>query len=399
VPYVADVSGRGPSTATLARRGVVALGLVVVVVAALLMKYNGDFRSVFPAAAVVADVGDGLQPGADVKLRGALVGRVGAVRVRPRPGVDRLPGHEIDLQLIPEMAQGIPAGVTARVVPTNIFGAPAVELLDPPDPTGRPRLTPGAIIAGDTSSRTLQLQTVLNQLTRVLRSVQPAKLDVALSNISAALRGRGLRVGDIIDRLDGYLSTLNARTPDFTADLTLFGQDLQALARTAPALLDTVDNVVVTSKTLVDKHAKLTATLIDARATASDAASFLDRAENPFVRLARDGARFAGVLAPQREFIPRSLASLMQGTELLGAGFDQKKGGLSLLFSFTPFTPYTARDCPRYPGLAGPNCGDRVPPPGAPPPSFPFYQRPPPPPPLLPTREPTREPARTGDGR
>jgi hypothetical protein len=51
VPYVADVSGRGPSTATLARRGVVALGLVVVVVAALLMKYNGDFRSVFPASA------------------------------------------------------------------------------------------------------------------------------------------------------------------------------------------------------------------------------------------------------------------------------------------------------------------------------------------------------------
>jgi virulence factor Mce-like protein len=395
VPYVVDVSGRGPSTGTLARRGLVALALVVVVVAVLLMKYHGDFRSVFPATALVADVGDGLQPGADVKLRGALVGRVGAVRVRPRPGVDRLPEHEIDLQLIPEMAKGIPAGVTARVVPTNIFGAPAVELLDPPDPTSRPRLAPGAVIAGDTSSRTLQLQTVLNQLTRVLRSVQPAKLNIALTNISAALRGRGQRIGDIIGRLDGYLSTLNAHTPDFAADLTLLGQDLQALARTAPALLDTVDNAVVTSKTLVDKHAKLTAALTDARDTAADAATFLDHAENPFIRLARDGARFAGVLAPQREFIPRSLASLMQATELLGRGFDQKKGGLSLLFSLTPFTPYTARDCPRYPGLAGPNCGDRVPPPGTPPPSFPFYQSPPPPPPLLSTREPTG----TGGGR
>jgi ABC-type transporter Mla subunit MlaD len=156
-----------------------------------------------------------------------------------------------------------------------------------------------------------------------------------------------------------------------------------------------VDNAVVTSKTLVDKHAKLTAALTDARDTAADAATFLDHAENPFIRLARDGARFAGVLAPQREFIPRSLASLMQATELLGRGFDQKKGGLSLLFSLTPFTPYTARDCPRYPGLAGPNCGDRVPPPGTPPPSFPFYQSPPPPPPLLSTREPTG----TGGGR
>jgi len=394
VPYVVDVTGRGPRTGSLVRRGIIGLALIVVVVVVLLMKYRGDFRSVFPATALVTNVGDGLQTGADVKLRGALVGRVGAVRVRPRPGADQLPEHEIDLQLIPAMAEGIPAGVTARVVPTNIFGAPAVELLDPPNATSRPRLARGAVITGDTSSETLQLQTVLNQATRVLRSVEPAKLNVALTNISAALQGRGARVGGIIGRLDAYLSTLNAHTADFSADLTLLGGDLQTLARTAPALLDTVDNAVVTSKTLVDKRAKLTDTLTGARGTADDVEEFLDHAENPFVRLAADGARVAAVLAPQRELIPRSLASVGRATNLLGKGFDQRNGRLDLLFSLSPFTPYTARDCPRYPGLSGPNCGQRVPPPGTPPPSFPFYQAPPAPPPLLPTRE--RSPSGTG---
>jgi len=97
VPYVADATGRGVPAATLARRGVLALLLVLAIVALLLMQYRGVFRSVFPATALVTDVGDGLQAGADVKLRGALVGAVGGVGVRPTADGQTL--HAID-QLI-----------------------------------------------------------------------------------------------------------------------------------------------------------------------------------------------------------------------------------------------------------------------------------------------------------
>jgi phospholipid/cholesterol/gamma-HCH transport system substrate-binding protein len=382
VPYIVDATGRGLPMATLARRGVLALLLVVAVIALLLMQYRGVFRSIFPATALVNDIGDGVTPGADVKLRGALVGSVSAVGVRPTP--DGQTKHEIVLQLRPDMAAGIPAGVTARVVPTNAFGAPSVELLDPTTPTDS-TLARNAVIRGDESLGTLQLQTVMSQLNKVLRAVHPAQLNVALTNISQGLQGRGAKIGSIISRLDPYLTTLNGHTDDFTADLSLLGTDLQSLADAAPALLDTVDNAVVTTKTIVDKEHKLAETLSGATDATDDLDDFLSDNDDRIIRLVRDGSGIAGTLAPQRDLIPRSLINLGKGAVTFGIAINPRsKGALNLQISLTPFAPYTAADCPRYPGLNGPNCGDKVPPPGALPKAFPFYQGIPPPPPLLP---------------
>ncbi len=372
MPYVVDVSGRGPSTATFARRGVIAVALLAVLTALLLMRYQGAFQPVFPATAMVDDIGDGVRAGADVKLRGALVGKVGAVRVRPNPGGE--PGHEVDLRLRPEMAAAIPAGVTARVVPTNIFGAPSVELLDPAVPVSQVALARDAVIPGDRSAGTLQLQTVLNQLNTVLSAVRPAELNVALTNISQAVQGRGETIASIISRSDHYLSTLNVHTPEFTADLALLGTDLQTLADISPALLDAVDNAVVSSRTIVDEHAKLAATLTGGTLTADRIDDFLTDAQDRLIRVADNGNGITRVLADQHDEIGRSLRSLDTGVTKLGEGLMQAGGGLALQGSLAPFSPYTARDCPRYGKLAGPNCGDRVPAQGTPPPSFPFYQ-------------------------
>jgi phospholipid/cholesterol/gamma-HCH transport system substrate-binding protein len=386
VPYLADATGRGLPVATLARRGVLALLLVVAVITLLLMQYRGVFRSIFPATAVVGDVGDGLTAGADVKLRGALVGSVSAVGVRP--GADGQTQHEIVLQLRPDMAVDIPAGVTARVVPTNVFGAPSVELLDPATPTDS-TLARNAVIRGDESEATLQLQTVMSQLNKVLRAVHPAQLNVALTNISQGLQGRGAKIGSIVSRLDPYLTTLNGHTDDFSADLSLLGTDLQSLADAAPALLDTVDNAVVTTKTVVDKEHDLAETLSGATDATDDLDGFLSDNDDRIIRLVRDGRGIVGTLAPQRDLIPQSLINLGQGAVTFGRALSpQTSGGLALQISLTPFAPYTAADCPRYPGMNGPNCGDKVPPPGTLPKSFPFYQGIPPPPPLVPKGNP-----------
>jgi len=132
VPYVADATGRGLPAATLARRGVLALLLVLAIIALLLMQYRGVFRSVFPATALVTE--SGRRAGG----RGRQAARRAGRRGRRGGGAAHAGGqtlHAIDLQLKPDMAAGIPAGVTARVVPTNVFGAPSVELLDPAIPT------------------------------------------------------------------------------------------------------------------------------------------------------------------------------------------------------------------------------------------------------------------------
>lgn len=351
MPYVIDIRGRGPSTATLARRGLVGLAVVALLVTALLLRYTGAFQPMFPATALVEDVGDGLRAGADVKLRGALVGRVDGVRVRPGAGSAVV--HEVELRLRPEAAAGIPAGVTARVVPTNLFGVPSLELLDPAGPGGGATLARGAIIPGDRSADALQLQTVLNRLNRTLRAVRPAELNVALTNIAAALDGRGAKLGSIIGRSDAYLTSLNAHTDDFTTDLALLGVDLSTLADIAPGLLDAVDNAAVTTRTVVEERARLADTLTGGTLAADRVERLLsDNTEN-LVGLAEDGSGVLRVLAGQRAEIPRALRSLSQGTSTLGRGF---RGGLSLMFTLSPLSPYIAADCPRYGPLAGPNC-------------------------------------------
>lgn len=344
-------------------RGVIALAVVAVVIGLLYAQYRGAFRPVFEAVAVVDDIGDGIAPGADVKLRGARIGNVSGVRALPTgDGLVEVAKHEVDLELRSQYADGIPAGVTARVVPSNVFGAPAIELLDPSDTVG-PRLAVGARIPGDRSLETIQLQTVITQLNKVLKAIHPAELNVALTNISQSLQGRGQRFGSIVDRAAPYLSTLNAHTPEFVTDLRLLGTDLDTLADSAPDLLDTVDNAVVTARTAVDKRDRLADVLTGGERTAKSVDEFLDHNSGHIIRATDNLSGILRTLAIAPDEIPEALRRLGEGARPLAVGFDPNGGKLVIKFSLTPWDPYTAADCPRYPGvlggpaMSGRNCG------------------------------------------
>ena len=369
MPYIVDVTGRGEPIGRLVRKGSIALVALIALIVVLLMQYRGVFRSSFPAKVLVGDVGDGIGVGADVKLRGVLIGRVASVGLRTLPG--SLPMHEIDLSLNPEQAAGVPAGVTARVVPTNVFGAPSLELLDPVAP-GSTMLARGAEIPADTSEKTLQLQTVLNQAYGILTSVKPSQINVALTNVAQALQGRGGELGSLITNGDQYLTALNAQRPTFTALLAQLGPSVRSLNDNAPALLDSADNLVQTSKTVFDKRDQLRQTLTEVPGVADDTNELLHHVDGPLLNVLADTHDFGDVLADQYRNIPLSFDALNIAVPLLQAGI---KGGLHLSVGLTPFPTYTYADCPRYHDVKGPNCGRSVPPGGQLPPGFPFFEQ------------------------
>lgn len=358
MPLPTDLSGRGPSTGSLAVRGLAALLAVVVVVTLLLLRYNGAFEDRFRATAMVSSVGDGLPVGSDVKHRGVLVGRVGEVHVQPAPQGVR---HVIQLDLKPQYAQGIPASVKARIVPTNIFGAPSVDLV-----VSGNEVTPlarGATIMGDDSTEALQLQTALTKVRDVLAAVQPAKLNAALTSIAQALDGRGKQLGELIGRLDGYVTALNPHAQAFQADLSKLADVLEGLQRNAPALLDTFDSVLGATRTIVEKQQQLAATLAGADVTVSTVHGVLADSADRTIGLIKRGAGIMNTLAADGPEITRSFTNLGQAVKALGSSFSGPNGmfRLDLVISFSSYDPYTAADCPRYPGLAGPNCGKPVP--------------------------------------
>lgn len=358
MPLPADLTGREPSTGSLAVRGLAALLVVATVVTLLLLQYNGAFEDSFRATAMVSSVGDGLPVGSDVKHRGVLVGRVGEVHVQPSPQGVR---HVIRLDLKPQYAQGIPASVKARIVPTNIFGAPSVDLVAADKSAGP--LVRDATILGDDSTEALQLQTALTKVRDVLSAVQPAKLNAALTSIAQALDGRGKQIGDLIGRLDGYVTALNPHAQAFQADLGKLADVLEGLQRNAPALLDTFDSVLGATRTLVEKQQQLAATLAGADVTVGTVHGVLADSADRTIGLIRNGAGIVKTLAADGPEITRSFTNLGQAVQSLGSSFSGPHGmfRLDLVISFSSYDPYTAADCPRYSGLAGPNCGKPVP--------------------------------------
>lgn len=379
-----DPSGRGPKVPTLFLRGVATLSVAAVVVALLLMQSNGAFSDNVAFRAVLADVGDGLHPGADVKSRGVLIGTVGGVRTETTESGYR---HVVELKIKPDYTGGIPASAKARVVPSNLFGAPSIQLVA--DDNDTTPIRPGALIPPDTSREGLMMQTTFTTLRELLTAVQPGKLNSALSNIAQALSGRGDRIGNMISVLDDYVSALNPHADEFGASLTSLADALESLDRHAPELLDTVDSFLTTSRTVVAKQQQLAATLAAGTSTSTTLHRTLRRNTDRLITVLHNGAGITDTVADVSRHIPRSFIALGDALASLrtAAHGDSRRLRVDLVLSLSPFAPYTAADCPRYPGLAGPNCGDPVPQPDAPLPTHrpaPRTQPTPAPPPGLP---------------
>ncbi|WP_068065018.1 MCE family protein [Nocardia xishanensis] len=125
-------------------------------------------------------VGGGLPERADVKFRGMLVGAS-----RKSPFAAKGERQNVFLDLKHYVAPSIPESMTARVLPANIFGVTAIELVDN---DAAPRgLRQGAVIRQDASAATTQLRTTLTTLRTVLDRIQPAKLGRVLGTLADAM--------------------------------------------------------------------------------------------------------------------------------------------------------------------------------------------------------------------
>lgn len=191
-----------PSRRALAGRGVIMLGLIAGLIALVAAQFSGTFASGAAVRTVQHNAGDALVLGSDVKMRGVVVGRVtGVHRVLGKVGAD------VSLLIDPGRVSSVPAGVTARILPANVFGQDFVELLPPSAPG--PHIQSGVQIPEDTSAQSLELADVFQKLYRVLSAVQPAKLATALGALAEALNGRGDQINSVIGRSNTYLGGLS----------------------------------------------------------------------------------------------------------------------------------------------------------------------------------------------
>lgn len=338
---------REPGRTSLALRGL-AVTTAMAVLATLAVAKGSDWLNSDPSITTVVPAAAGpVREQSPVQYRGVVVGKLTEVRA----GTD---SARLKLRVDSERIGSIPAGVKVRILPRTLFGDQYVDL-SAPEVVGSQRLRPGARVAAKTGGQTVQLYAAMTRMHELLTAMRPAQFQAALSALANALRGRGDDLGRTIDQLHELSGTFD---PQETADdLSGLADTGRELADSSPDLFAALDNAVALSKIVVEKRQNIRALLGAGTNLADESNRLLGGNASRAIKLVHATDPIADVLGKNSgQFLELwdSLDRLFDaGNRVFKGGRFKIRAPLSLEDPF----PYTAADCPRYPGLDGPNCG------------------------------------------
>ncbi len=332
-------------------------GVAFLLVPALLIwlavaVYDKRFTDSDPVVVETGSVGNEMHLGAEVKLRGVVVGEVRDIDATGD-------GARLTLAMKPGALDDVPSDVRAQMLPTTLFGERFVALVPSGDASDRP-LAAGAVIPQDRSENAVELQQVLDNVLPMLTAVQPQKLSATLSAVSRALEGRGGELGDTLGRLDRHLKEFNPHLPALNRDLKELVKVSHVYADAAPDIITALTDFTTTSGTLAEQDAELAATLGATTRTAEDMTSFLRKNENNIIRLSATSRPTLELLAEYSPSFPCTLRTLAEFVpamdKALGKGTDEP--GLHVDVTTVPsrgaYVP--GRDTPVYDSGGGPRC-------------------------------------------
>lgn len=339
------------------RRRLLGLLLIAVMVGGVALSialYDKAFTPVVTVKLQADKIGNQLIKQSDVKVRGLIVGSVQDIVATDK-------GAELTLALQPESAKLIPENVSARFLPKTLFGERFVSLEIPKDPSSK-TLANGDVIPQDRTSSAVELEQAFSHLMPVLQAVQPQKLSATLTAISTALSGRGDQLGDTLSQLGTYIGELNPHEPELQHNLKALAEFSDHLKDAAPDLVQSLDNLSTTTRTVVDEQQNLS-NLYGSLTTASlDLQTFLQNNKENIISLADTARPTAELLAKYAPEYPCVISQMAANVPLidqaLGKGTD-KPGLHATIEIIVPRAPYEAgKEEPRFEDKRGPRCYD-----------------------------------------
>ena len=350
-----EPDGRGPSALRLLLSGVCFLVVVAGIATAMVAVSRGAFRRTVPITAVLADVGDGLPAKSDVKYLGVRVGLVTGVAPAPEPGM-----NYVHIRLDPQYSGQIPRSVTARVVPSNVFAVPSIQLLYN---GSAPAVTGNALIRQDHSQETVRLQTSLDQLRRILDAVGRDRTDTAvgmLETLAEATSGRGASLADAGAQLRRIVVELNKVVSVQVAPSTLdaLSTSLREVQASAPELLDTLHHTIGPMLTVAREREQLTDLLTGGVHTFDTVGDALGHNTDRLISITTHLSPALDVLGDGASHFPQISSSVIRMSGKFNQTFDPRVQRVTakVIVQLTPNRQYTRADCPRYGTLAGTSC-------------------------------------------
>ncbi len=321
----------------LARRRLAGVAFLVVLSLLVLLAvglYQKAFTPTVRVALEADRAGNQLSVHADVKVRGVIVGEVRSIRSKGA-------GAVLQLALDPAKIARVPRNVQARLLPKTLFGEKEVQLVLPSDPG--PPIRGGDRITQDRSSTGLETERALDDLLPVLRALDPVSLSATLNALSAALRGRGDRLGNNLALNAAYLSRINPALPTLGQDMQGLADLSNSTAAATPSLLETLDNLSFSSRSLVAQRAQFDDFLRTTTTFADSARTLVDANTSRFVDLARDSLPSLDLYAAYSNNYPcllnRIAFSEKEGERTFGGGQPGLHITVEVVKDHGPFVP------------------------------------------------------------
>lgn len=320
--------------------GVAFLLAIALLIWLSIAMYNQEFTRTTTVTVQADRAGLQLAKFGDVRLNGARVGYVDKVSQDGEQAV-------ITLNLDPEAARAVPDNVEVHILPTTLFGQKFVQFVRIDEETSG-HLQDGDVIASDRVDTNVELSQILADLFPLLRSVRPADLNYTLSALATALEGRGEQIGETMDQLGQYLDVIDDHLPTLREDLVALAEVADAYDLAAPDLLDVLENVTVTSKTIVEKRADLDTFFADLTGLARTSTRLLRENEQNLIRMGEVTAPVIGLLAEYSPEFPCLIRGAANYAPILSKTFENDWVKQYIEF-FTPqYRVFDERDLPTY---------------------------------------------------
>jgi len=330
--------------------GAVFVSILALLIGVSIAIYDKAFTSKTIVTVKADRAGTQLARFGDVRMHGVLVGYVDSVSSDGEHA-------KIRVALKPEAARAIPSDVSAQILPTTLFGQNYIEFFPPKGGAAASPLRDGSVIPASRVTTNVELQRILAELYPVLRAIKPADVNATLYALSHALQGKGEDIGETFDMLSTYLGTMNGELPRLKTDLRLLADVAKTYEKASPDLIDTLENVTVTSRTIKKKDDELEAALSSLTGLAKITRTTL--AENK--RLLRAQVRSANPLLAVLDTYSPEFPCLFQGLYLQIPNtqnvFQKDRVHQTMELGTPQRTAYTEEDAPEFGEIGhGPWC-------------------------------------------
>lgn len=338
----------------LAARGLIAIGVVAALVFLLVSIGRGAFVDTVNVEVLVDDAGGSLVKGGDVKYDGVTVGEVTTLEAAA-DGDPAKSGVRLKVKLDEAFADEVPANVKARILPASVFGISFVDLV----PAGRPsgKIRAGQEIPQDASMETLEMQTILDGLDRVIGSLGPARISRMLNAISSTLDGNGEKLGQTIERLEAYLRKLNPTMPLVRRNVELLATNLDSFQQNAPELFQATEDAMVVTTTLIEQEQNFQKLLTGGQDALSQTQQTLTASEKSLVQALMQTAVVVDTFYDGRQGLVDGINAVMKlAVQMGGAIGANPYAKVDINVKLDGWRKYTESDCPAYGSYQGRNC-------------------------------------------